>query len=155
MDESLTRAEIEAFGRLLDAYGAERTRWPAAERLRFAPLLASNAEASSLLARAAAFDRLLDMAPRPDPERERATVERIVAAAARSPRARAPRPSASKAGWRQGAPWPAVALLAASLLVGIFAGISLAERFGDEEAEFSQAAILDEGAGALTVEELL
>ncbi len=136
--------EIEALSALVDRFGADRTRWPAPERLRFAGLLKDSAEARRLLTEAAAFDRLLDMAPLVDDKRQPALVDRIVAtavdtepqvaatagrerdatgragggvrnlAAARAART-APRRFGSSS-------WPAAALLAASLALGIFAG---------------------------------
>lgn len=145
--------EIEALGVLLDRYGADRTRWPAPDRLRVAPLLKESSEARRLLAEAAAFDRLLDLAPTVAAERQAALVDGIVARALRTPAAAGPgvgvaaassdrdhRPAsparagdvtAVRSGRRAGRPmprfgssaaWPAAALLAASLVLGIFAG---------------------------------
>ena len=48
---------------VLDAYGADRTRWPAASRREISALLAVSQEARRLVAEAEAFDRLLDAAP--------------------------------------------------------------------------------------------
>ena len=73
--------DIAALGRLLESHGADRTRWPAPERLRFAGLLKGDPEARSMLAEAAALDRLLDMAPRIGVEREAALADRILAGA--------------------------------------------------------------------------
>lgn len=125
--------EIAAFCALLDSHGADRTRWPAPARLRFAPLLAESAEARQLLAEASALDRLLDLAPVPEAGVTEALASRIAAAAAREPVV-APardvlRPAASlraiQARHRtEGASWQAAMLLAASLVLGIFAGTS-------------------------------
>ncbi len=80
--EHIRSRELGAFARLLDGYGADRTRWPAPERLRFASLLAEDAEARRLLAEAAALDRLIDMAPLVAESRREALVERILERAA-------------------------------------------------------------------------
>jgi hypothetical protein len=83
-NKSMTISELE---RLLDMYGAERTRWPAEGRASAALLVASDPAARRLLAEAEALDRVLDRAPAPLPvQAEAALAERIVAAAQRSPR---------------------------------------------------------------------
>ena len=55
---------------LLEAYGADPERWPAAERDQAVALLASSAEARALQREAATLDRMLDLAapPAPSPE---------------------------------------------------------------------------------------
>jgi len=138
-----TRAkDREALERLLDVYGADRTRWPARERLRFASFISEDEAAQRLMAESAALDALLDRAPRASEDRERALKERIVAAALRSTEtklavvtgggetaaSRVPTwlrharraPSSAKSHERR--EWPAAALLAASLVVGIVLG---------------------------------
>jgi hypothetical protein len=82
-NKSMTVAELT---RLLDVYGAERTRWPAEARAAAALLVASDAEARRLVAETEALDRVLARAPTPDMAAETALAERIVAAAQRSPR---------------------------------------------------------------------
>jgi hypothetical protein len=140
-----TRAkDRQALEHLLDVYGADRTRWPARERLRFASFIGEDEVAQRLVAESAALDALLDRAPRMSEDRERALKERIVAAALRSgetklavvtdpagdktsrlpqwaSRARSA-PSLSRK--RAGREWPAAALLAASLVVGVMLGSS-------------------------------
>lgn len=161
--------EIDALGTLVDRFGADRTRWPAPDRLRFATLLKESAEARRTLAEAEALDRLLDEAPLVDAGRHGALCDRIVARALAETAGAtaAPRADRSMAGEVQGsqgsqaapgseaergnvadlaaarasrrpAPsrlprfgsrlaasaWPAAALLAASLAIGIFAGSS-------------------------------
>jgi anti-sigma factor RsiW len=132
----------EALERLLDVYGADRTRWPARERLRFASFISEDEAAQRLVAESAALDALLDRAPRASEDRERALKERIVAAALRSaepqlavvstgeenalPRLpawlryarRAPSPTRT----RERREWPAAGLLAASLMIGVMLG---------------------------------
>jgi len=71
--------EIAALSRVLDAFGSDRSRWPAGAAERFRPLLAEAPQARALLAEARALERVLDQAPRPSGERMRALTERIVA----------------------------------------------------------------------------
>ena len=52
--------QLERFRELVDAYGGDPSRWPAAERGPAAGLLAGSPEARALLAEAGALDRLLD-----------------------------------------------------------------------------------------------
>ena len=80
---SMTPAEFE---RLLDVYGADRTRWPVDARTAAAQLVANDAEARRLLAETEALDRVLQKAPVPALAAEAALAERIVVAALRSPR---------------------------------------------------------------------
>ncbi len=74
----------EALERLLDIYGADRTRWPARERLRFAGIVGEDKVAARMLAEADALDRLLEQAPRASGADVEALKERIMAAALRS-----------------------------------------------------------------------
>jgi hypothetical protein len=128
----------EALERLLDIYGADRTRWPARERLRFASVVSEDKAAARLLTEAAALDRLLEQAPRASGSDIDALKERIMAAALRSgapqlavvasgkpaagtvmaPQGRRP---AFAARFGRGE-WPAAALLAASLVLGVMLG---------------------------------
>jgi hypothetical protein len=131
--------EMDALERLLEVYGADRTRWPARERLRFASLITEEPEAQRLMAEAAALDRLLDAAPTAGKEREQALTGRIMAAA----RVQQHKPlSASEvapavsnivklpawvrqpqiAGAFGASEWPAAGLLAASLALGVMLG---------------------------------
>ena len=70
--------EMDALERLLDVYGADRTRWPARERLRFASLVTDEPKAQRLMAEAAALDRLLDVASAAGHEQEQALTGRIL-----------------------------------------------------------------------------
>lgn len=146
----MTFAEFE---RLLDVYGADRTRWPIEARAGAGQLVARDAASRRLLTEAEALDRVLERAPLPSLAREAALVDRIVAAARRSPRMvridEAPAPQAaatdSDAGEAASASgnvirWPAArgalrplagsafgraaSVLAASLALGIFIGLS-------------------------------
>ena len=77
---------IAEFERLLDVYGSDRTRWPVEERASAGHLVARDRAARRLLAEAEALDRALERAPLPTLAQEAAIVERIVAAARRTPR---------------------------------------------------------------------
>ncbi|MHA1573552.1 MAG: hypothetical protein ACTSX8_06120 [Alphaproteobacteria bacterium] len=131
--------ELDALERLLDVYGADRTRWPARERLRFASLIADEPEAQRLMAEAVALDRLLDVAPAARKDQEQGLTGRIVAAArgqqhnplsvsqvspAVSNIVKLPawvrRPQI--AGAFGASDWPAAGLLAASLVLGVMLG---------------------------------
>ena len=92
----------EALERLLDIYGADRTRWPARERLRFAGIVSEDKVAARMLAQAGALDRLLEQAPRASGADVEALKERIMAAALRSRRAATRRRRRGQAGVGQG-----------------------------------------------------
>lgn len=126
-----------ALARLLDIHGADRTRWPARERLKFAGVVSEDEAAATLLAEAEALDRLLDRAPRVGEAKIDALKERIVAVALRSDRPQLKAISGGKSepakGWLgevrrpQWVParfheWPAAAVLAASLVLGVMLG---------------------------------
>jgi hypothetical protein len=159
-------AEIDALGVLLESHGADRTRWPARDRLRFAQVLAEDAEARRLLAEATALERLLELAPTPSPEREQEVSARIVAMAQGQAPSSAARPEeesvvrlyAPRSGVKL---LPAAALLAASLLVGVFAGSSgVLERLLDvagigRVTDVRQATLDDDLGAFLDPEELL
>jgi hypothetical protein len=150
---------------LLEVHGADRSRWPAAERLRLAPLIAGDARAKTALSEAQAFDRLLDLAPSVSIERERALARRIATAAAEQ----ALRPASNVVALKlkpasilaAGLRHPAAALLAASLVIGIIVGSSgvtqpafalIAETVGlsDDEPELAFAGdVLPSGEDAL------
>jgi hypothetical protein len=124
-------AGLDALELVLERFGSDRTRWPAPVRRNFAGLLSSNPEAQKRLREAEALDRLLDLAPMPQID-TRALTDRILGAAA----AEAPRIKPDVAARPQGvapfrrrppmgaveAQWPAAALLAASLVLGVFSG---------------------------------
>ena len=131
--------ELDALERLLDVYGADRTRWPARERLQLASLITDEPEAQRLMAEAVALDRLLDVAPAARTEQEQGLTGRIVAAA----RGQQHKPlSASQVSpavsnivklpaWVRrpqiarafgASDWPAAGLLAASLVLGVMLG---------------------------------
>ncbi|MEQ1696641.1 MAG: hypothetical protein ABL901_12435 [Hyphomicrobiaceae bacterium] len=124
---------LQELNQLLETYGADMGRWPAADRISLSRFIAINPRAKAAVAEAAALDRLLDAAPRVSVARQRALAERIVTAAVAS------NPSVVKPGnvvpfraaksttlpfFGGHARHAAGALLAASLVLGIFAGTS-------------------------------
>jgi hypothetical protein len=132
INASMTMAEFE---RLLDVYGGDRTRWPVDARAAAGQLVARDARARRLLAEAEALDRVLERAPLPALSMEAALADRIVAAARRSPRivkigggARpdesAPQPAKARKRMSLGTVQRAAGVLAASLVAGIFIGLT-------------------------------
>lgn len=137
-----TGMALDAFERLLEVYGGDRTRWPAEARAAAAQLVARDAKARRVLAEAEALDRVLERAPLPSLTVEAALADRIVTAAQRSPRivkvaGRDPSvvplrrghvpPQQHARRWRLGLlrrDVRAASVLAASLVVGIAIGIS-------------------------------
>lgn len=114
--------DIAALSRLLESHGADRTRWPAPERLRFAGLLQNDPHARRLLAEAGALDRLLDLAPRVASDREAALTDRIMVSAAGCPQVAAavvPRASAYGAA---PAPSAEIASISPARLAGVKGG---------------------------------
>lgn len=126
--------DAAAFALLLEAYGANPARWPAARRERAEALLARadrhGATARRALTEAAAFERVLATPAVADAGQLERLAARIAAAAAEGPAA-APKANvimlpaararpAARPAW-QGR-WLAPAVLAASLLVGIVIG---------------------------------
>jgi hypothetical protein len=121
---------LDALEQVLERFGSDRTRWPAPVRRNFAGLLATSAEAKARLREAEALDRLLDLAPEPGID-TRALADRIMAAAAaETPAAAPPRARVAWAVFGGGAArtaraeWPAAAMLAASLVLGMFVGLN-------------------------------
>jgi hypothetical protein len=150
-NSNMTYADLE---RLLEVYGSDRTRWPVEARASAGQLVARDAAARRLLAEMEALDRILERAPLPSLAREAALAERVAAAAQRSPRmvphaegvkafvtvdsTRRPVKPFARTGQVIGLPLArtrlpafaasrlggAASVLAASLLVGIFIGMS-------------------------------
>jgi hypothetical protein len=130
--------ERQALTRLLEVYGADRTRWPARERLQFAGLIADDKDAQRQLREAVALDDLLDRASSATEDREHALTERIMAAAlrtgetklavvggggaARSVQSKRLGPAMARSRMASRQEWPAAAMLAASLFVGVLLG---------------------------------
>ena len=111
---------LERFRELVDAYGGDPRRWPPTERAPAAELLAASAEARTLLAEAAALDRILDRALPMAP----ATLdsERLIALATAAAQER---PSFRPVGVMQPAGrglWLRAASLAAATIIGFMVG---------------------------------
>ncbi len=127
---SLGPVGLDKLETALDAYGADRTRWPAPLRLALSGLLAGNSEAQRMLRDAEAFDRLLDKAPQYDQSRLDGLSQRIMATAERQPRVVTNRSSVARESSGRSAAWSwqrrhhgfAATALAASLVLGVFAG---------------------------------
>lgn len=153
------RPEIERLKTLVEIYGGERERWPAAERLQMSRLVAADAQAAEIVAEAEALDRLLDTAPALNADRLSDLTSRIVASAQAEGRwqgeglvgsvADVPEVSTARlregvrddgllpskfqgGGWRGSTGWTttrrgplaSAAMLAASLVFGVFIGLS-------------------------------
>lgn len=126
--------DLEAFGEVLERYGSDRTRWPAPVRKRFASVVTANRAAAERLREAEALDRLLDMAPPPEIDTN-ALAGRIMAAVVGAEARPAAAGFATRPEWRAATArsrlvasgrthGPAAALLAASLVLGMFSGLS-------------------------------
>lgn len=127
---SLGPVGLDKLEAALDAYGADRTRWPAPLRLALSGLIAGNSEAQRMLRDAEAFDRLLDQAPQYDQSRLDGLRQRIMATAERQPRVVTNRSSVARESSGRPVAWSwqrrhhgfAATALGASLVLGVFAG---------------------------------
>lgn len=124
---SKAKTGLDLLQDVLDAYGGDRTRWPAHARLELSQLLSMSPEARKMLTEAQALDRLLDLAPSLPKDRVAALSARILAEASHSPRvvvntaaARLRPPVMTQ--WRRFS--AGAAALAASLMIGVLAGQS-------------------------------
>lgn len=134
---------LQRLATVLEAYGADPARWPQGERAALMALAAADPRAAGLVSEAHALDRLLATPPARDPAGEARLIAAIVARA--EAKAQDTRPVASRAGVvdlasardaRRHPPTPqprfrpaagtlrAAGLLAASLLVGLYLGVS-------------------------------
>jgi hypothetical protein len=131
--------ELAALEAHLERHGADRTRWPQSAAARFAPFIEADHAAARLYNEARALDSLLDAAPRVSDVRRDALAERILAAARAGDGVSARRkddsedrivafPTRSRQPYRRPSlarsDWQAAALLAASLLLGVFTGVN-------------------------------
>jgi len=120
---------LDALEQVLERFGSDRTRWPAPVRRDLAGLLAASTDAKARLREAEALDRLLDLAPEPVID-TRVLADRIMAAAAAetpavaTPKARIAWPGFGGGATGARAEWPAAALLAASLVLGMVFGLN-------------------------------
>ena len=106
---------IDRFKVLLDGYGADPARWPAAERAAAEAFARTSPEAASLIAAARALDRALECMPTAAPALDPVAV---AAAASAAPQRRARQPRRSGFGFA----WPNFAGLAAAMAVGFVVG---------------------------------
>jgi hypothetical protein len=137
--------DLERFRQLIEAYGAEPTRWPAAEQDAAQALTAANAQAAALLAEAAGLDRLLDQAAPLAPPIVDA--EALIARATATPQSRqadaAERHRAGGGGRGASANgrslWLRAASLAAAALIGFIIGATQLTDTSDASAATSSA----------------
>ncbi|MEQ1669429.1 MAG: hypothetical protein ABL893_01085 [Hyphomicrobium sp.] len=125
MSEARDQGEtLELLGATLDTYGADASRWPPRVQARLTAFAASNGAAKRLVAEAQALDKVLGFAPKLSDARQADLVERIVARASHQPRMVADRaaPAVRPRFGSARANAASVAALAASLVLGIFAG---------------------------------
>ncbi len=123
---------LSRLAEIVEAYGADESRWPPEERAALAGLRDGVGPAGKALREEAALDRLLDAVPAPVPPK--GSVDRILRAAAASGRSAGPsadiipmtpRPVAPRAQTTFSGLWPSAAgLIAASLMLGLVAGAS-------------------------------
>ena len=112
----------------LETYGADRTRWPAEIRRELTGIIGVSVEAQRQMTEAAALDRLLDMAPALPDARRQALANRIVGVAKTTPRvasSSAPTRKPVTASYLENGRrenWAAGMALAASLVLGLYAG---------------------------------
>lgn len=119
------RIDLDRLRTLLDAYGADRTRWPEGERGAAWALIEANDQARALFEDARVLDDLLSRASAIEPSLE--LKAEVLAAAGR------PRESWIQALWPFGAAWKPASALAAAVLLGIIAGVVLPSPFENGE----------------------
>ncbi len=125
-----TRDDINRLAEVLEIFGPEAERWPAAERDRLEALVGREEAAGKLVVEARALAAVMAHAPAGAASAE--LKARILAAA--SPEAqgapiivRAPESPLRRlfgSGWSFGPAWPSAAVMAASLACGIYLGAS-------------------------------
>lgn len=113
---------IERFAALVDAYGGDRRRWPAAEQDAALALLANDPRARALLAEARALDDALD--GEPAPALSPALRATVLAAAPTPAQARRWAAAARARFWAR--TWGPGAGLAAAGVAGVMFGAALA-----------------------------
>jgi hypothetical protein len=105
----------------LDVHGARPERWPDAMRAKLSAFVERDREAARLFAQARALDGLLALPP--EPAAPHGLEARILASAAALPQ-QPGRVAAFPVARNAGRMWPELALLAASLFIGIVIGAS-------------------------------
>lgn len=150
----MTDVAVDRVRTLIDAYGADPDRWPAAERDAALRIVETDPTLAAELADARALDRLLDAVPAPLPNPALKAALKAV-----PERARLRWSDRLAAFWPFGAPWRPAAGLAAAALVGIVVGLTApdgATGSGQEDGlvtvaydPVSAVAAMASGAGAL------
>ena len=120
MTEQQARMSRQAFERLLNVHGANLAHWPPDERAAAMELLQEDAQACTLLDEARALEALLAADTPPPPP---AGLQQRIMAAAGISGGRAATPE-RKAANDTHLPWWMAAPLAASLLLGVWLGLS-------------------------------
>lgn len=119
MSEGHKDMDRQRLDSLLDAYGADPARWPAAERSAAQALLASDPAAQARLAQARLLDRALDvLPPAPAPAGDLAARIRNAARQPVTPAIPLPAPANTNS------PWRFTAALAASAVIGLWLGFA-------------------------------
>lgn len=138
--------KLEHFAALLDAYGAEPSRWPEREREAVLALLAASAEARALRDQAAQLDTALVLSAPTPTLALRAAVLRAIPSA---PAAGETFADTLRALWRGIGGWRLAApAFATSLALGIALGASVlppTPAAVDDDADLMQLALLDDG----------
>jgi hypothetical protein len=130
LDRRLARARV-----VLSAYGADPSRWPAAERDALRALLDATPGLAEDRHEEAALDRLISTLPAP--AASPALAARILAAAENHPRLRGWATSARDAAnwlaalWPFGPPWQPASAMAAAALLGLVVGATLGNGYDD------------------------
>ncbi len=120
-DTTTTLAELE---QVLDSYGADAARWPAARRDALTAFSRFDARGARLLAETTAFEALLALAPRGEAS-DRLKSGIVAAAVGDGSRdARIVPLSVARRPRRRPALWQAAAVLAASFALGLYLGVA-------------------------------
>ena len=118
------------FSNLLDAHGADPSRWPAELREQAAALIGSNACARADLEAARELDAMLARVSAISPEDEQSALRVMGKLNGPLPRQKQPfwRVPAALLDWQFAPAWPRLAALAGCMLVGFTVGIAGVDR---------------------------
>jgi len=120
--------DLDRLSVLLDAYGADHSRWPEGERAAARALIEASDAARTLYEEAGALDDALARASAIEPSPE--LKAEILAAVGQ------PRESWVQALWPFGAAWKPASALAAAVVLGMIAGVVLPNPFGGADDPF-------------------
>jgi len=118
--------DLDRFRTIVDAFGADPSRWPETEKEAALFFLANSVEAAAIVDRAAQLDKMLDRVPllQPSPE-----LERIVAAIPERPRSASNRTELDN--WQTMVPfaslWQSALVATLAVVLGIITGAATAE----------------------------